>query len=98
MKLPLSWVYDYTDIGKVTPKEFSDALTMSGSKVEGFEKQGEEIQNVTVGKIIKKEKHPNADTLWVCQVDFGTEQVQIITGAQNIEARVTVRSFPAALR
>ncbi|MBO4897399.1 MAG: phenylalanine--tRNA ligase subunit beta [Clostridia bacterium] len=84
MKLPLSWVYDYTDIGEVSPKEFSDALTLSGSKVEGFERMGEEIQNVQVGKILKKEKHPNADTLWVCQVDFGDEQTQIVTGAQNI--------------
>ncbi|MBQ7718878.1 MAG: phenylalanine--tRNA ligase subunit beta [Clostridia bacterium] len=84
MKLPLSWVYDYTDLGDITPKEYADALTMSGSKVEGVEKQGEDIQNVMVGRIIKKEKHPNADTLWVCQVDFGSEQVQIITGAQNI--------------
>lgn len=84
MKLPLSWVYDYTDIGEVSPKEFSDALTLSGSKVEGFERMGEDIQNVQVGKILKKEKHPNADTLWVCQVDFGDEQTQIVTGAQNI--------------
>ena len=84
MKLPLSWVYDYTDLGGISPKEYADALTMSGSKVEGVERQGEEIQNVQIGRIVKKEKHPNADTLWICQVDFGTETVQIITGAQNI--------------
>ena len=51
MKLPLSWVYDYTDLGDISPKEYADAMTMSGSKVEGIEKQGEDIQNVVVGKI-----------------------------------------------
>ncbi len=84
MKLPLSWIYDYTDIKKVSPKDYADAMTMSGSKVEGIEEQGTEIQNVVVGKILKKEKHPNADTLWVCQVSAGDETLQIVTGAQNI--------------
>jgi phenylalanyl-tRNA synthetase beta chain len=85
MKLPISWLNDYTDISGIDPHEYADALTMSGSKVEGITELGEEIQNVVVGKILKKEKHQNADTLWVCQVDAGEGAIQIVTGAQNIE-------------
>lgn len=84
MKLPISWLNDYTDVSGISPKEYADALTMSGSKVEGVEQLGEEIQNVVAGKILKKDKHPNADTLWVCSVDVGGEIRQIVTGAQNI--------------
>ena len=83
MKVPLKWLADYVDIN-VSPKEFSDAMTMSGSKVEGIEKQGEEISRVVVGKITTLEKHPDADKLQVSLVDIGTEPVQIVTGAQNI--------------
>lgn len=85
MKLLLSWLNDYMDLSDITPQEYADALTMSGSKVEGVEVLGNEIENVVVGKILKKEKHPNADTLWVCQVDLGDTVTQIVTGAQNIE-------------
>jgi len=84
MKVPMSWLNDYVDID-ITPEEYAAGMTMSGSKVEGIEKTGDEIQNVVVGKILSVEKHPNADSLQVCQVDFGSEQVQIITGAKNIK-------------
>lgn len=83
MKAPLSWLKDYVDID-ANPKEYADALTMSGSKVEGVEVQGEEISNVVVGKIIKREKHPDADRLQITQVDVGSEVIQIVTGATNI--------------
>lgn len=83
MKVPLSWLKDYVDI-KVSPKEFADALTMSGSKVEGIEVHGEEISKVVVGRIITLEKHPDADKLQVSKVDVGNEVIQIVTGAQNI--------------
>ena len=84
MKAPLNWLKDYVDID-VSPKEFADAMTMSGSKVEGIEVQGEEISKVVVGKIISIEKHPNADKLQVTQVDIGSEVIQVVTGAQNIK-------------
>ena len=84
MKVPMSWFNDYTDISGVTPKEYNDAMTMSGSKVEGIEEVGAEISNVVTAKITSVVKHPNADTLWVCQVDTGSEQLQIVTGADNI--------------
>ncbi|MCR4434546.1 MAG: phenylalanine--tRNA ligase subunit beta [Clostridiales bacterium] len=83
MKVPLNWLRDYVDIN-VSPKEFANALTMSGSKVEGLETLGEEISRVVVGKILSLEKHPQADKLQVSKVDVGNEVLQIVTGAQNI--------------
>ena len=83
MQAPLKWLRDYVDIN-VNPKEFADAMTMSGSKVEGIKVQGEETENVVAGKILSLEKHPDADKLQVSSVDIGAESVQIVTGAQNI--------------
>src|SRR5690554_4149224 len=84
MKLPLKWLKDYTEIN-ASPKEYADALTMSGSKVEGYEVLGEEIDRVVVGRITAVEKHPDADRLLVTQVDVGSESIQIVTGATNIK-------------
>jgi phenylalanyl-tRNA synthetase beta chain len=84
MKLPLKWLKDFTDI-KATPKEYADALTMSGSKVEGVEILGEEIDKVVVGRITAVEKHPDADRLQVTLVDVGSDTIQIVTGATNIK-------------
>ncbi len=84
MKLPLKWLKDYTDIN-ASPKEYADALTMSGSKVEGWEVLGAEIDRVVVARILSIEKHPDADRLLVTQVDTGSETIQIVTGATNIK-------------
>ena len=76
-------------------KEFCDGMTMSGSKVETWTKQGADITNVVVGKCVAMEKHPDADTLWVCQIDVGKDApVQIVTSAQNVFVGAFV---PAAL-
>ena len=84
MKLPLSWLLDYTNFD-IDPKEYSRRMTMSGSKVEGIEYLGAEIENVKVGKILSIEKHPDADKLSVCRVDVGgKEPVSIITAAKNV--------------
>lgn len=83
MKVPLNWLRDYVDIN-VGPKEYADAMTMSGSKVEGLETQHEEISRVVTGRITGIEKHPDADRLQVTLVDVGTETLQIVTGATNI--------------
>lgn len=94
MIISMNWLKDYVDVD-VTPKEFSEKLTMSGTKVEGFEVLGDDIQNVVVGKIIKTEKHPDADKLTICTIDIGKEEpVIIVTGAQNIFEGAYV---PAAL-
>ncbi|NCB73787.1 MAG: phenylalanine--tRNA ligase subunit beta [Clostridia bacterium] len=84
MKLSREWLGEFTDI-KATDKQFSDALTLSGSKVEGWEIIGEEITGVVVGKVLKIVRHENSDHMWVCTVDLGKDApVTIVTGAQNI--------------
>lgn len=94
MNLPMSWLNDYIDID-VTPKEYSDRMTMSGSKVEGFENMGENVQNVVAGKVLTCEDHPDSDHLHVCTVDAGTGEVlQIVCGAPNVKAGIIV---PTAL-
>ncbi len=84
MNLSMRWLREYVDID-ASPREFAEAMTMSGSKVEGYEVEGEEISNVVVGKVLKIERHPDADKLVVCSVDVGKgEPVQIVTGATNV--------------
>lgn len=84
MNLSMKWLSDYVDID-VTPREFSEAMTMSGSKVEGYEIEGSEISKVVTGKVLSIEKHPDADKLVVCQMDVGREDsIQIVTGATNL--------------
>ena len=84
MKTTLSWINDYVNIKDIDVKEFVDRMTVTGSKVERVEKLGDDIKEVVTGKIIKIEKHPDADRLQVCKVDVGTEVIQIVTGAKNI--------------
>ena len=83
MDLSLRWLGDYVDTG-VTPKQFCDAMTMSGSKVECYSEEADYITNCVVGRIINIEKHPDADKLQVCQVDVGDRSVQIVTAATNV--------------
>ena len=95
MKTPLSWINDYVQVTDIEAREFCEAMTMSGSKVESFESTGDSIQNVVIAKILKIEKHPNADKLVICSMDVGKgEPVQIITGATNVSEGDIV---PAAL-
>ena len=84
MKLSREWLGEYTTIG--TPdKEYCDAMTMSGSKVEGWEVTGSEISRVVVGRVLSMERHTNSDHMWVCKIDVGGErELQIVTGAQNV--------------
>ena len=85
MKLPLSWLSDYTDMTGITPKEYDAKLTMSGSKVEEVYYLGAEIENVVTGKILSVVDHPDSDHLKICQLDVGEEEpVQIVTGAPNV--------------
>ena len=85
MKVPMSWFSDYVNMEDITPKQFAADLTMSGSMVEGVDSKGENIINVMTGKIIKIDRHPDADKLVVCQVSFGEDDVvQIVTGATNV--------------
>ena len=69
----------------VTAQEYTDAMTLSGTKVEGFEKLDADLDKIVIGQIEKIEKHPDADKLIICQVNIGTETVQIVTGAPNVK-------------
>ena len=85
MKLSREWLSEFTDI-KASNKEYSDAMTLSGSKVEGWEVTGEEISGVIVGKVTEIVRHENSDHMWICTVDVGAETpVTIVTGAQNVK-------------
>ncbi len=85
MKLSRKWLQEFVDIAAVSDRDFAEAMTLSGSKVETTEDLGAEIKNVVVGRIRKMERHPDSDHMWVCRVDAGqNEPVQIVTGAWNI--------------
>ncbi len=85
MKLSRKWLQEFVDVGPVSDRDFAEAMTISGSKVEVTEDLGAEIQNVVAGRIKDLERHPDSDHMWVCQVDVGEpEPVQIVTGAWNI--------------
>ena len=83
MKVTYNWLKDFVDID-VSAQELADKLTAAGFEVEDVEFMNKHLHDVFVGKIIKKEKHPEADRLFVCQVDLADRQVQIITSATNI--------------
>ena len=87
MNTPLSWVKAYVPGLDCTEQEYMDAMTLSGTKVEGYEKFDENLEKIVVGKINKIEKHPDADKLIVCQVQISEEgeEVQIVTGAPNVK-------------
>ena len=84
MNLSRKWLNEFVKID-VPDREFAEAMTLSGSKVEGTADLGAEIKNVVVGKILSMERHPDSDHMWVCRLDVGREEpIQIVTGAWNI--------------
>ena len=86
MDTSLSWIKAYVPDLDVTAQEYMDAMTLSGTKVEGCAALDADLENIVVGEILKIERHPDAEKLVICQVDVGTgEPVQIVTGAPNVE-------------
>ena len=84
MNLSRKWLSEFVTVD-ANDKDFAEAMTLSGSKVELTHDRGEEISNVVVGKLLSMERHPDSDHMWVCQIDVGqAEPVQIVTGAWNI--------------
>ena len=86
MDLSMKWLNDFVDVSDKSIKDFCYDMTMSGSKVEGYTPEGKDITNVVVGKVLSVVPHEDSDHLVVCQVDVGAEQLQIVTGAQNVNA------------
>ncbi|MDF2800474.1 MAG: phenylalanyl-tRNA synthetase, beta subunit [Anaerocolumna sp.] len=86
MNTPLSWIKAYVPELNVTAQEYTDGMTLSGTKVENYEKLDADLEKIVVGKILKIERHPDADKLIICQVQIKEdgETVQIVTGAPNV--------------
>ncbi len=85
MNTALSWIKAYVPELACTDQEYCDAMTLSGTKVEGYERLDKNLDKIVVGQIQKIEKHPDADKLIVCQVNIGNEEIQIVTGAPNVK-------------
>jgi len=85
MNTALSWIKAYVPELECSDQEYFDKMTLSGTKVEGFERLDKNLEKIVVGQIEKIEKHPDADKLIVCQVNTGGETIQIVTGAPNVK-------------
>lgn len=85
MNTPLSWIKAYVPDLDCTDQEYMDAMTLSGTKCEGFERLDADLDKIVVGQIEKIERHPDADKLVICQVNIGEETTQIVTGATNVK-------------
>lgn len=85
MDTSLSWIKAYVPDLDVTAQEYTDAMTLTGTKVEGYRELDADLDKIIIAQIDKIEPHPDADKLIVCQVNIGTESVQIVTGADNVK-------------
>ncbi|MGN1159137.1 MAG: phenylalanine--tRNA ligase subunit beta [Lachnospiraceae bacterium] len=85
MNTALSWIKAYVPELDCTDQEYCDAMTLSGTKVEGYERTDKNLRKIVIGQIEQIEKHPDADKLIICQVNIGTETIQIVTGAPNVK-------------
>lgn len=85
MNTSLSWIKMFVPDLDVTAQEYTDAMTLSGTKVEGYERLDADLEDIVIGQIEKIEKHPDADKLIICQVNVGDKVTQIVTGAPNVK-------------
>lgn len=84
MNTSLSWIKAYVPDLDVTAQEYTDAMTLTGTKVEGFERLDKNLEKIVVGEILSIDRHPDADKMVICQVNVGDETLQIVTGAPNV--------------
>ena len=86
MNLSMRWLREFVPLDEMPIRDFTEAMTLSGSKVETWAQEGAEISNVVVGKVVSLERHPDSDHLWITKTDVGSgEPLQIVTGAQNLK-------------
>ena len=98
MNTALSWIKAYVPDLDVTAQEYTDAMTLTGTKVEGYSCLDKNLENIVVGEVLSVERHPDADKLVVCQVNVGAgEAVQIVTGAPNITEASVGEKVPVVL-
>ena len=96
MKVTYNWLKEFVNFS-ATPEQLAEKLTSAGMEVEEIIYQNKHLHNVVVGKILKIEKHPQADKLVVCQTDIGGSITQIVTGATNVfEGAIVPVSLPGA--
>lgn len=87
MNFSMKWLNEFVNINNIDPKEFSEKITKTGSRVVKYKKDGEKLNNIVVGKVLFIDEHPFADRLLVCKVDIGKDKpLQIVTNAQNLRA------------
>ena len=84
MDTSLNWIKAYVPELSVTAQEYTDAMTLTGTKVEGFREPDKNLEKIVAGEILSIAPHPDADKLVVCQVNIGSEVLQIVTGAPNV--------------
>lgn len=84
MNTSLKWIRDLVPDLTCTPQEYRDAMTLSGSKVENYTCMDKDLEKIVIGQVVSIEKHPDADKLIICQVDIGSDTIQIVTGAPNV--------------
>ena len=98
MNTALSWIKAYVPDLDVTAQEYTDAMTLTGTKVEGYSCLDKNLENIVAGEVLSVERHPDADKLVVCQVNVGAgEPVQIVTGAPNITEASVGEKVPVVL-
>ncbi len=99
MLVSLKWLKDYVDLpDSLTPKELALKLTMSTVEIEGFTEQAKQLENIVVGYVNKCEKHPQADKLLVCEVNSGSENLQVVCGGTNVKEGMKVAFAPVGAR
>ena len=97
MNLSMNWLADFVSVKDIAIRDFCERMTYTGSKVEGYEVLGDDIQHVVVARVVKMERHPDSDHLFICQVDTGAGVTQIVTGAQNLfEGAIVPAALPVA--
>ena len=94
MNTSLKWIKALVPGLDCGVQEYVDAMTLSGSKVEGYEQLDADLDKIVVGQVTKIEKHPDADKLVICQVNVGSETLQIVTGAPNAKPEYSSGSIP----
>ena len=100
MFVSMKWLARHVDLEGITPQELADNLTLSTCEVEGLEPFAPHLSKVTVGHVLEREQHPDADKLGVCKVDVGAgDPLQIVCGAPNVSPgrRVAVATIGTVL-
>ena len=75
MNLSMRWLKEFVDLPEMPIRQFTEAITLSGSKVESWQTEGSELDKVVVGKVLSLERHPDSDHLWITKIDIGSGEI-----------------------